>query len=376
MLLMGEGLPTEPSTPPSETFGDQHWSDKETTLKRIGIVGSGLMGSWHAARLQQLQSDQKGRIELAGFFDVSTEAAAKAVTEYGGKVFEVFEEFLSAVDVVDVCTPTPYHKEPVLAAAAAGKHVICEKPLARHLSDAAEMVSACETNGVRLFVAQVVRFFGQFSRAKATLESGSIGRPGVIRTVRGGGPPDPNQRTWFTDFGMSGGVIMDVSIHDLDFARWCFGDVERVFARGLTFAGVEPYDHALITLRFKNGAIGHIEGSWAYPPGRFRTRFEIACDEGLVEWDSTDPAPLTVTLKPADSGASVAIPQYHDPLAPEDDPYYLQLEHFVDCLESGDEFLVTPKDGLQAVKLSLAAIESIRTGQPVYLDKFEERTHQ
>ena len=229
-------------------------------MKRIGIVGAGLIGAWHAARWKQLP------VELTGFYDVSSEATAKAVAEFGGRAFDSLDDLLAAVDVLDVCSPTPYHKTPVLAAAAAGKDIICEKPLARHLSDAGEMVAACQAAGVRLFVAQVVRFFRQFAKAKALVDSGTLGRPGVIRTVRGGSPPDPDRRVWFTDFEQSGGVIMDVSIHDLDIARWCFGDVERIFARGLTYAGVEPYDHALITLRFKNGAIGHVEGSWSQAP--------------------------------------------------------------------------------------------------------------
>jgi len=334
-------------------------------VKRIGIVGAGLIGAWHAARWKQLP------VELVGFYDLLPEAAARAAAEFGGLAFAELDDLLSDVDVVDVCTPTPQHKNPVLAAAAAGKDILCEKPLARHLRDAEEMIAACQAAGVRLFVAQVVRFFRQFSQAKAILASGRLGRPGVIRTVRGGSPPNPSHRPWFTNFAQSGGVIMDVSIHDLDFARWCLGDVERVFARGLTFAGAEPYDHALITLRFKNGAVGHIEGSWAYPPGRFRTRFEIAGEGGLIEWDSLDPTPLTVTLKSDESLQAPGIPQPHSPLAPHDDPYFLELEHFLHCLESGDEFLVSPHDGLEAVRLSLAAIESIRTGRPVYVDAFE-----
>ena len=338
-------------------------------MKRIGIVGAGLMGSWHAARLRQLERDRPGRLALVGFYDVAPEAAASVVAEHGGKAFQNLDDLLDAVDVVGVCSPTPYHKEPVLAAAAAGKDIICEKSLARHLGDAEEMVAACKEAGVRLFVAHVVRFFSQFAKAKAALDSGAIGRPGVIRTVRGGGPPDPQRRTWFADFEQSGGVIMDVSIHDLDFVRWCFGDVERVFARGLTFTGVQPYDHALITLRFKNGALGHVEGSWAYPPGGFRTRFEIAGDQGLAEWDSLDPAPLVMTLQ---TGASPGTPQSRSPLAPQDDPYYMELAHFLDCIENGQDSLVTPEDGLEAVRLSLAAIESIRTSQPVYLEGFAE----
>jgi len=337
-------------------------------MKRVGIAGAGLIGNWHAARWKHLP------VELTGFYDVSSEAAARAVEKFGGRAFDSLDDLLAAVDVVDVCTPTPHHKTPVLAAAAAGKDILCEKPLARHLHDAEEMVAVCQSAGVRLFVAHVVRFFRQFVQAKAILDSGALGRPGVIRTVRGGGFPDWSNHSWFADFEQSGGVVMDVSIHDIDFARWCFGDVERVFARGLTFAGVQPHDHALITLRFKNRAIGHIEGSWAYPPGRFRTRFEIAGDQGLIEFDNLAPAPLTVTLKPDQSPQAPGIPQPHSPLAPQDDPYFLELEHFLNCLESGpvDKFLISPQDGLEAVKISLAAIESVRTGRPIYLDEFEE----
>jgi predicted dehydrogenase len=332
------------------------------THPRVGIVGAGLMGTWHAARWKQLP------VELAGFFDPVAEMAGRAAAGYGGQVFDRLEALLAVVDVVDVCSPTPYHLEHVLAAAAAGRDVLCEKPLARHLRDAEEMVDACEAAGVRLFVGQVVRFFEQYAHAKALLDEGALGRPGVIRTVRGGEPPDPDRRPWFHDFRQSGGVIMDVSIHDLDFCRWCFGDVERLFARGLTFSGAEPYDQALILLRFKNSALGHVEGSWAYPPGRFRTGYEIAGDRGLAAWDSLDPEPVAVTLKPSRKGESASL------LAPRDDPYLVELAHFLRCLESGEAFRVTARDGLEAVRLSLAAIESIRTGRPIDLDDFEEAT--
>jgi len=344
-------------------------------MRRVGIVGAGLIGTWHAARWKQLP------VELVGFYDIVPEMATEAVAKFGGRLFDSLDDLLAAVDVMDVCSPTPHHNMPVLAAAAAGKDIVCEKPLARRPGEAKEMIAACQAAGVRLFVAQVVRFFRQFSQAKAVLDSGALGRPGFIRTVRGGASPlspplvgtkGESRRAWFADFEQSGGVIMDVSIHDLDFARWCFGDVERVFARGLTFAGVEPYDHALITLRFKNGAIGHVEGSWAYPPGRFRTRFEIAGDQGLLEFDSLAPAPLTMILRSDESPQAPGIPRPHSPLSPRDDPYFLELAHFLNCLESGDAFLVSPQDGLEAVTLSLATIESIRIGRPVYLDEFEE----
>ncbi len=336
-------------------------------MKRVGIVGAGLMGNWHAERWKLLP------VEIAGFYNRSPEAAKKAATRFGGEVYASASDLAQDVDIVDVCTPTFAHKEGVLAAAEAGKPVVCEKPLARHLEDAQEMIAACERAGARLFVAQVVRFFPQYALAKETLLAGDLGRPGVLRLVRSGVFPRPNPDTWYNSFEKGGGVIMDLSIHDLDYARWCFGEVERVFARGLTFAGRSMVDHTLITLKFENGALAHLEGSWASPPSSFRTALELAGDAGLLEWDALEPMPVQTTLRLDDEGAA-KVPQSADsPLAPEDDPYYLELKHFLERLETGGSFRVTPQDGLEALRLALAAIHSVKTGQPVELSSFEDR---
>ena len=220
-----------------------------------------------------------------------------------------------------------------------------------------------------LFIAHVVRFFPQYARAKALMDAGELGRPGVLRTIRAGSFPRPDSTTWYEDFERSGGVVMDLSIHDLDFARWIFGEVERVYARGLTFTDRNKSDHCLITLRFKNGAIGHIEGSWGFPPGQFNTALEIAGEGTLLEWDSRDGSPLTVQLDQNKVGDE-KVPGSDSPLYPTDDPYYQELKHVLECLEADEPFLVTPQDGLMALKLSLAAIESVKTGQPVTLEGF------
>jgi UDP-N-acetylglucosamine 3-dehydrogenase len=335
-------------------------------MKRVGIVGAGLTGGMHAERWAQLP------VQVAGFYTRTPAHARAAAERHGGHAFPSLHAMLAEVDLVDVCTPTPSHRDVVLAAAAAGKDVLCEKPLARHLHDAEAMVAACESAGVRLFVAHVVRFFPEYARAKEILDNGQLGRPGVIRTVRGGNFPSPGTQNWYIDFEQGGGVIMDMLIHDIDYARWCFGDVARVFARGLTFSDVQDADHVLLTARFKNGAIGHLEGSWAFPPGNFRTRLEIAGDGGLLEVDSLDCPPIQVTLRRSGSGPAAGVPVPESPMHATDDPYYCEIAHFLARLESGDEFLVTPQDGLEALRIALAGIESLRTGQPVDIETFEE----
>jgi len=342
-------------------------------MKRIGIVGAGSIARTHADRIKKMPG-----IELAGYYDIFPEASQRAVEQYGGKVYPSLDALLDDVNYVDICTTANAHKEPVLAALEAGVPACVEKPLARHLADCYEIVEAQARTGTPLFVAQVVRYFPQFAAAKAALDRGDIGAPGVIRTVRGGSAPGgggwgsaSSARSYYNDFDKSGGVILDVSIHDIDYQRWCFGEVERVFARGLRFTGKNPKDHALISLRFENGAIGHIEGSWAYPPGLWRTRIEMAGTAGLLEWDSLDQQPVEWRIQP--EGESAPSSGTASPLVDTDDPYYRELAHFIDAVENDKPQGVTAYDGLMAVKISLAAIESQRRGEAVRVQDYEEK---
>jgi predicted dehydrogenase len=319
------------------------------------------MGSWHASRWQALP------VQLTGFYDADPARSAALAAKYGGQPFASLDAALAASDLIDICTPPADHAQATIAAARAGKHVVCEKPIARHLADARAMIDACESANVRLFVAHVVRFFPEFARAKAVLDSGALGRLGVVRSVRGGAPP--GHSSWFSDVEQSGGVTLDVAIHDIDYMRWLCGDVVRVFSRGLSFRGL-AVDHTLMTLRFASGAIGHIEGSWAFPVGNFRTSFELAGTEGLLVHDSDEAQPLQVQYHPGAAPASSPFPISTTP--PPEDPYLQEFQHFLDALDSGSPFLVTPEDALAALRVALAAIESLRTGRPVDVTSFEE----
>lgn len=334
-------------------------------MQRIGVIGTGSIAAVHLDGWRRMPG-----IELVGYYDIVPEAADRAAQRYGGRVFATLDELFDAVDIVDICSPGTAHKENVLAAAAAGKSIICEKPLARHLADAVEMVETCERLGVPLFPAQVVRFFPMYSRVKERIDAGAIGKPAVYRSARCGSFPRPGRdfsAPYYADFNQSGGVVLDVAVHDIDFARWCCGEVERVFARGLTFAGKEFHDHALITLRFVSGAIGHIEVSWSHPRTTFRTRVEVAGDSGLMEWDSLDRPPLLAEMYNDQQGFQR---MGSSPTADEDEPYYAELAHFVDVIEGRATPRVTARDGLEAVRVALAAIESMRTGQPVAMQDF------
>lgn len=332
-------------------------------MKRIGILGPGGIAQIHLACWQQLP------VEIAAHYDLRPEMAEHAAQEFGGKACTDLDEFFDLVDIVDICTPAIAHKSNILAAIAAGKPTLCEKPLARHLADCETIVAAVEASGIPFFVAHVVRFFPEYKTAKAAIDSGAIGKPGVIRTLRAGAFPQ-KLGNFYSDFSKTGGVVLDVAIHDIDFHRWCMGEVERVFTRGMSFTGTPERDHALIMLRFANGGIGHIDTSWVSPPGQWRTALEIAGDEGLIEWDAEGPAPITQVLRNETNDGKVRTTI--SPIGGDIHPYKAELAHFLACVETGEAPLISAREAMMNVKVALAANESMRLGKPITIADFTE----
>ena len=145
---------------------------------------------------------------------------------YSVKVYPSLDAMLPDVDVVDICSPTHLHHEMALKATVASKHIVCEKPLAAYTEQAQEIVNACRKAGVQLLVAHVVRFFPEYALAHAAVRQGQIGKPGVIRLHRGSYRPKKPAGNWFLDEDKSGGILMDLMIHDYDYACWIAGEVE------------------------------------------------------------------------------------------------------------------------------------------------------
>lgn len=325
---------------------------------RVALIGAGAIGCVHARHWNRLPG-----AEIVGALDPREEAARAA-----GPAFSDWNTLLSAAkpDIVDVCTPTPLHREYVEKAAAAGKAIFVEKPMARTLADCDAMIAAVERAGVPAMSGHVLRFFPEYAAAKKLVDAGAVGTPATVRTARMGGFPAWSVPNWYADPAQSGGTVLDLILHDFDWLRWTFGPVSRVYAKGLygrtELAG--HLDYALVTLRFASGAVGHVTGSWAHPGG-FRTTLEIAGDGGLIEHDSLRSAPLTASLRASGSGGSAAVPE--SPMAPEEDPYYLELAAFVSALEHGEPPPVTLYDAREATRIALAALESIETGKAVQL---------
>jgi predicted dehydrogenase len=331
---------------------------------KVGIAGAGTMGATHAAGWAYTGA------ELAGFLAESPAEAGPLAAHYHAQVYPDYASMLRDVDVVDICTPTPLHHAMTLQAAAAGKHIICEKPLGRSTAQAREMVTACQEAGVMLLVGHVVRYFPEYALAHASVVRGEIGQPGVIRLSRGSFRPIKAGYNWFLDPAQSGGILMDMLIHDYDYARWIAGDVESVFAKSVGAGQPDaPVDYGLAILKHRSGVLSHIAGAWAYPPTTFRTRAEIAGSGGLIEFDSDATAPVVSLIAQSGSvSGSVGLPA--SPVS--ESPYTTQIKEFYAVLNGEAEPRVTAADGLAAVQIAEAAIQSAATGKAVTLQPLTE----
>jgi predicted dehydrogenase len=285
--------------------------------------------------------------------------------EFGATAVGSREEALAGASVVDVCAPTDTHREIVLAAVAAGAHVLCEKPLALRAADAQEMADAAEAAGVRLYPGHVVRFFPAYERLRAVVADGGAGRPAVARFTRTG--RYPTWSPWFSDPARSGGVLVDQMIHDYDIARWLFGDVVRVHAVQRGHLTAPAPEGAVATgtavLTHASGVITQVVGVWAPPATPFRTTFHVAGTGGTVTHDSLA-APGLRVLGTGTGGVADGIPAGDFG----ESPYTTQIREFAAAFTvRGPEPRVSAADGVAAVRIAEAAAESARTGHAIEL---------
>ncbi|WP_193105445.1 Gfo/Idh/MocA family protein [Brachybacterium sp. FME24] len=318
---------------------------------RVGIIGTGGISRAHTP----------GWIETGAELHCHSLEGADAFAEtFGATVHATLEELLAAVDVVDVCTPTPVHAEIVHQALDAGKDVVCEKPLALTTEDARSVVEHAQRVGRTLFPAHVVRFFPQYAAAQRAVETGAIGQIAVLRFERTGSFPT---QPWFGDESQSGGIVMDQMIHDIDQAIWLAGPVERVYAQQSISSETDTVRTAHAVLTHVGGAISHCRGLWGAPGTQFRYTFDLAGDAGRLQYDSAgDPGVVfdEVATQRQSTGDGF-LPDVSGMRS----PYAEEILEFAAALTSGGPSRVSAADGAYAVEVSRAALESLRTGRSI-----------
>ena len=207
------------------------------------------------------------------------------------------------------------------------------------------------------------RFLPEYRRVKAILDSGLLGTPLAAKTWRGG-RFYAGVDGWIRDASQSGSIIIEATAHDFEILRWYFGDVDRVYAVRRTAQEGAYVEYAVTTLYFKSGVVATVEGNWVFQK-RFYYTLEILGSQGTAAFDSRGQTPLELSQASVDVGGLQLSSRYENPS--EFDQFAAELEHFCQCIKTGDTPIVTPEDACRVIEIGLAALSSAQTGQVVSL---------
>ncbi len=332
----------------------------------VALIGAGRIGRIHANNL----SYRIPQATLVAIADPLVEAAGRLASEC--RVPHVFDDpelpmRMDGVDAVLICSSTDTHASLIQTAAKYGKHVFCEKPLSLDLQSIDSILQCVNKAGVKLQVGFNRRFDPSFRRARELVAQGSIGVPQILRiTSRDPRPPPIDY------IKVSGGIFLDMTIHDFDMARFLLGsEVDQVFV----FAGVliDPdigkagdFDTAVTALRFSNGALGVIDNSRASAYG-YDQRIEVFGSHGAVIVGNRSPDNTIVS----DAGGIHAPKPYYFFLERYAESYYEEIKAFIHCICENTEPSVTGRDGKIPVVMGLAALTSAKEARPVSLTEID-----
>ena len=331
-------------------------------IVNVGLIGAGRIGQVHAEDLAYRIPEA----QLAAVSDVYVAAAERVAAELGiPAVYQDHRPILEDgdIDAVLICSSTDTHAGLIEEAAAAGKHIFCEKPIALDLGEIDRALEAVEQAGVKLMIGFNRRFDPNFQRVREIVAAGEIGEPHILHITSRDPAPPPLEYVQ-----VSGGIFLDMTIHDFDMARFLMGDeVESLYAAGGVL--VDPaigeagdVDTALITLRFANGAIGAIDNSRRAVYG-YDQRVEVFGSGGSVAADNNYPNTATVSDARAvhrDLPLNFFMDRYTE-------SYVNEIKAFAACILNDAPPPVSGLDGRIPVVMGYAAKKSLAERRPVSL---------
>ena len=338
---------------------------------QVGIAGTGFMAVAHLKAYRQIEGvsvaglcNPSGRNLDGDFSDVHGNIGDDEPVKLdmtGVKAFRDYDEMLAddTIDLIDITTPTFLHREQALAALAAGKHVLCEKPLARTGTEAREIAAAAaEAKGV-FMPAMCLRFWPEWAFAKTTINENRYGKVLNARFRRVGEPPAWGQKS-FLDGQKSGGALLDLHIHDADFVLHCFGWPKAIYAQGHPKVSGD-IDHVVAQYVYESGTVVSAEGSWSMTPGfGFNMSYTVNFETATIDYDL---ARGDDALKLFAEGKEPETLKLDEP-----DGYVGQITHLLEAIRSGRQpSQVTVEDGVRSVELCEAARRSIETAEIVRL---------
>lgn len=328
----------------------------------VGLIGAGRIGRLHAEHL----AFRIPQANLLAVSDIILEAAQKCAAEFGiPKAIQDHREIMEDpnIEAVVICSSTDTHAQMIEEAAAAGKHIFCEKPIDFDLARIDRALAAVEEAGVKLQVGFNRRFDPNFRRVRELVAAGKIGEPHILRITSRDPAPPPIEYV-----KVSGGIFLDMTIHDFDMARYLIGsEVEEIYAVGGVM--VDPaigeagdIDTAVITLRFENGVIGTIDNSRQAVYG-YDQRVEVFGSGGMVAVSNKTPDSAVVSDA---EGVHGPLPLYFF-IERYVDSYIAEMEAFIECIQQDRMPPVTGIDGRIPVVMGYAARRSYEENRPVRL---------
>lgn len=336
----------------------------------VGVVGIGFMGATHIKAYRQVPGVRIAAIcdavrlpvdgDLSGISGNIGSAEPLKLDMTQTKATKNIEDLLAdpEIDLIDLCVPTHAHPKLAIAALQAGKHVICEKPLARTSALAHQIVKAAEAAKGFFMPAMCIRFWPEYAWLKQAIEANTYGKVLAARFRRVCEPP-----MWSKDYmdgAKSGGALLELHIHDVDFIQYCFGRPKAVFASGFTKLSGAP-DHVVAQFTVASGAVVSAEGGWAMMPGfGFNMEYTVQFENATADYTlarSTDPLRLFEKGQP---------PRAIRP--PGGDGYLGELTHMVESIRANrPPTVVTAREGASAVEICEAEEKSLQSGNVVYL---------
>ncbi len=332
-------------------------------MTRIGIIGLGFMGRTHYEAYQKIPEASVVRVAdkdprraagdlSGGWGNLGTGGITQLPMEQIRGTTD-FRELIHdpQVDVVDICVPTPGHVDLALEALRAGKHVMCEKPLALSSTDARKIADAAAAARGFFMPAMCVRFWPQWHWLKLAVEEGRYGtvRSAVFRRL--GSMP----AGWFKEGKLSGGAIHDLHVHDVDFICHLFGTPTGVYSRGYTKTSGE-IDHILTHYLFDSGILVSAEGGWCLADGYpFAMKYTVNFENATADYDSSrSDAPLLVYQQGKTQTIETA----------KGDGFEAELRYFVECVRTGARpRRMTAEDAVIGLRVIEAEKKSVATGQ-------------
>ena len=337
----------------------------------VAVVGLGFMGVTHLKAYQKIPN-----VRIAALCDAVRLPVDGVLAAAGGNIgsddslsFDMtrvkathdLNELLDdpSIDLVDICVPTLAHRKLAIAALKAGKHVICEKPLARTAAAAREIAAAAAAAKGYFMPAMCIRFWPEYAWLKNAIDQQSYGKVLAARFRRVSEPPAWGREHFF-DGAKSGGAILDLHIHDADFVQFCFGRPQAVFAQGFSLYSGE-IDHLVAQYQVACGAAVSAEGGWVMGPGHgFEMAYTVIFENATADFNCTR-GPDSLRLFENGKTRHTITPEPGD-------GYLHELSYMIRCITTGQApAMVTVSDGASAVEICEAEGESIRTGRMVAL---------